>query len=65
VFPFDLGCESTGEVIEVGEGVPDFAVGDCVVSPSLGSAYTELLEGDIDRMDQEMNACSVAVGFVR
>ncbi|MDG1264864.1 MAG: zinc-binding dehydrogenase [Ilumatobacter sp.] len=46
VFPFDLGCESTGEVIELGEGVADFAVGDCVVSPSLGSAYTELLYKD-------------------
>lgn len=46
VFPFDLGCESTGVVIEVGDGVVDFAVGDCVVSPSLGSAYTELLYKD-------------------
>ena len=42
-FPFDLGCESTGEVLEVGAGVTDLAPGDCVVSPSLGSAYTELL----------------------
>lgn len=57
VFPFDLGCESTGEVIEVGAGVDDFAVGDFVVSPSLGSAYTELLYRDAAEL-VKVPACS-------
>ncbi len=48
-FPFDLGCESVGEVIAVGEGVSDFAVGDSVVSPWLGSAYSEMVCRDTDQ----------------
>ena len=45
-FPFDLGCESVGEVLEVGQGVNNVAPGDFVVSPSLGSAYGELIYRD-------------------
>lgn len=48
-FPFDLGCESIGEVVEVGEGVSDFKVGDSVVSPELGSAYSEMLCRDVSQ----------------
>lgn len=48
-FPFDLGCESIGEVVEVGEGVSDFKVGDNVVSPNLGSAYSEMLCRDVSQ----------------
>ena len=43
IFPFDLGCESIGEVIAVGEGVADFEVGDYAISPNLGSAFSEYL----------------------
>jgi NADPH-dependent curcumin reductase CurA len=43
VFPYDLGCESAGEVVAVGQGVSDFREGDLVISPYLGSAYTEYL----------------------
>ena len=48
-FPFDLGCESIGEVVEIGEGVSDFKVGDSVVSPELGSAYSEMLCRDVSQ----------------
>ena len=48
-FPFDLGCESIGEVVAIGEGVSDFKVGDSVVSPELGSAYSEMLCRDVSQ----------------
>lgn len=48
-FPFDLGCESVGDVVAVGEGVTEYAVGDAVASPSLGSAYSEMLCRDVDQ----------------
>ena len=47
-FPFDLGCESIGEVVAVGKDVNEFSVGDNIVSPWLGSAYTEMLCRDVD-----------------
>ena len=43
VFPMALGCESAGEVVAVGNGVVGFEEGDLVVSPYLGSAFTEYL----------------------
>ncbi|MFT7651977.1 MAG: NADPH-dependent curcumin reductase CurA [Candidatus Azotimanducaceae bacterium] len=49
IFPFDLGCESIGEVVAVGDGVEDFAVGDAVASPNLGSAYSEMLCRDVNQ----------------
>lgn len=42
-FPFDLGVESIGEVVAVGEGVEGFAVGDYAISPGLGSGYAEMI----------------------
>ena len=48
-FPFDLGCESVGEVVAVGRGVTEFKVGDAVASPQMGSAYSEMLCRDIDQ----------------
>ena len=48
-FPFDLGCESVGEVIAVGPDVTQFQVGDAVASPQMGSAYSEMLCRDIDQ----------------
>lgn len=48
-FPFDLGCESVGEVVAVGPDVTQFKVGDAVASPQMGSAYTEMLCRDIDQ----------------
>ena len=30
-FPFDLGCESIGEVVAVGKDVNEFSVGDNIV----------------------------------
>ena len=48
-FPFDLGCESIGEVIGIGSDVTEFALGDFAVSPELGSAYSELLCRDEPR----------------
>ena len=47
-FPFDLGCESIGEVVAIGEDVTEFSVGDSIVSPWLGSAYTEMLCRSVD-----------------
>ena len=32
-FPFDLGCESVGEVVAIGPDVTQFEVGDAVASP--------------------------------
>lgn len=49
-FPYDLGCESAGEVIAVGNGVVDFEEGDLVVSPYLGSAFTEYLYREPTRL---------------
>ncbi|MDE0874521.1 MAG: zinc-binding dehydrogenase, partial [Acidimicrobiales bacterium] len=49
-FPYDLGCESAGEVVAVGQDVKDFQVGDLVVSPYLGSAYTEYLYREPSRL---------------
>jgi len=66
VFPFDLGCESIGEVVAVGDGVTDFAVGDYAVSPELGSAYSEMLCRDTDQFvkvptcSPEVMGCVVA-----
>jgi len=34
-FPFDLGCESVGEVVAVGPDVTQFQVGDAVASPQM------------------------------
>jgi prostaglandin reductase 3 len=48
-FPFDLGCESVGEVVAVGADVTQFKVGDSVASPQMGSAYSEMLCRDIDQ----------------
>ena len=48
-FPFDLGCESVGEVIAVGPDVTQFQVGDAVASPQMGSAYSEMLCRDVDQ----------------
>jgi NADPH-dependent curcumin reductase CurA len=48
-FPFDLGCESVGEVVAVGPDVTQFQVGDAVASPQMGSAYSEMLCRDIDQ----------------
>ena len=48
-FPFDLGCESVGEVVAVGPDVTQFQVGDAVASPQMGSAYSEMLCRNIDQ----------------
>jgi len=50
VFPFDLGCESVGEVVAVGRDVGEFQEGDLVVSPYLGSAFTEYLYREPSRL---------------
>jgi len=55
VFPYDLGCESAGEVIAVGRGVSGLREGDLVVSPYLGSAYTEYLYRDPSRLVKVSN----------
>ncbi len=39
--PFDLGIESIGEVVEVGDGVSDIKVGDYVVTMMFGNGYRE------------------------
>jgi NADPH-dependent curcumin reductase CurA len=39
--PFDLGVEAVGEVIEVGDEVQDFQVGDAVVTTLRGGGYRE------------------------
>jgi len=39
--PFDLGVESVGEIVALGAGVVDFAVGDPVATTRLGSGYRE------------------------
>jgi NADPH-dependent curcumin reductase CurA len=39
--PFDLGVEAVGEVIEVGDEVQDFQVGDAVVTILRGGGYRE------------------------
>jgi|TARA_B100000497_G_scaffold87982_1_gene98114 NADPH-dependent curcumin reductase CurA len=48
-FPFDLGCESVGEVVAIGPDVTQFEVGDAVASPQMGSAYSEMLCRDVDQ----------------
>jgi len=50
VFPYDLGCESAGEVVAAGRNVRDLREGDLVVSPYLGSAYTEYLYREPSRL---------------
>ena len=48
-FPFDLGCESVGEVVAVGSGVTEFKAGDAVASPQMGSAYSEMLCRNVEQ----------------
>ena len=55
IFPYDLGCESAGEVVAVGRDVSDLHEGDLVVSPYLGSAYTEYLYRDPSRLVKVSN----------
>lgn len=65
-FPFDLGCESIGEVIGIGSEVTELALGDFAVSPELGSAYSELLCRDVSFFTKvpectpEIMGCAVA-----
>jgi hypothetical protein len=39
--PFDLGVEAVGEVVAAGENIPDFQVGDAVVTTVRGGGYRE------------------------
>jgi NADPH-dependent curcumin reductase CurA len=39
--PFDLGVETVGQIIAVGEDVRDFQVGDAVVTTARGGGYRE------------------------
>ncbi|MDG2427311.1 MAG: zinc-binding dehydrogenase [Acidimicrobiales bacterium] len=63
-FPYDLGCESAGEVVAVGRGVKDFQVGDLVVSPYLGSAYTEYLYREPSRLVKVPNVSPDAMSAI-
>ena len=63
-FPYDLGCESAGEVVAVGQDVKDFQVGDLVVSPYLGSAYTEYLYREPSRLVKVPNVSPGAMSAI-
>jgi NADPH-dependent curcumin reductase CurA len=44
--PFDMGVESTGEVVAVGDGVDNFKVGDYAMMLSVGGGYREYVLAD-------------------
>lgn len=44
--PFDMGVESTGEVVAVGEGVSQFKPGDYVMMLNVGGGYREYVLAD-------------------
>jgi NADPH-dependent curcumin reductase CurA len=48
--PFDMGVEAVGEVIAVGEGVVEVAVGDPVATTRLGSGYREFQIAPVERV---------------
>ncbi|OUL32000.1 alcohol dehydrogenase [Nostoc sp. T09] len=39
--PFDLGVEAVGEVVDMGENVKDFQIGDAVITTARGGGYRE------------------------
>ncbi len=44
--PFDIGVESTGEVVAVGDGVTNFKVGDFAMMLNVGGGYREYVLAD-------------------
>lgn len=48
--PFDMGIESVGDVVAVGQGVTDFVPGDAVATTKIGTAYREYQLAEVDRL---------------
>lgn len=48
--PTDLGIEVVGRIVEVGPGVQDFAVGDCVATWKVGTGYRDYQVAETGRL---------------
>jgi len=48
--PFDMGIESVGHIVAVGEGVTGLAEGDAIATSKLGTGYREYQVADVSRV---------------
>jgi NADPH-dependent curcumin reductase CurA len=48
--PFDMGIESVGHVVAVGEGVTGLVEGDAIATSKLGTGYREYQLADVSRV---------------